>query len=222
MKNNRTQGYMILILVFILISIIALVVPTSKTGTVWIAYAFTIVAFAAQTLIWKAALGKEKTLKSAFLGFPVIHIGIVYLIIQIAVFAIFVIVPTLPIWSVVAVCTVIFCISAVCIIATNPARNEIDRVEARVEKKTFYIKKLQSDIELLADNEHDVSVKSALTQLAEKIRFSDPMSNGVLTDLENKISAKVIELNTTTNKMEIICEINFLIDERNKQCKLFK
>ena len=193
-----------------------------KTTTYWIAYVFTAAAFAAQIGIWKTALGKEETLKSKFLGFPIVHIGIVYAVIQVIAFALFMFVPTLPAWSAIVVCSIIAGVSAVCMISADAGRNEIERVEAKVQKKVFYIRELQADIEVLTDNESDATVKTALAQLAEKIRFSDPMSSEQLADLENKISSKVAELKTTSNKLEIITELNSLFDERNKKCKILK
>lgn len=222
MKKNSTKGYVILEILFVLISIIAFAVPTVKTATFWIAYVFTAAAFAAQIGIWKTALGKEGTLKSKFLGFPVVHIGIVYAIIQTVAFAVSLFVPTLPVWSAIVVCSVIAGISAVCMISVDAGRNEIERVEAKVQNKVFYIRELQADIELLADNETNADVKTALTQLAEKIRFSDPMSNEQLADLEDKISTKIEELKTTSSQLEIITELNSLLDERNKKCKILK
>lgn len=212
MKKNSTKGYVILGILFALISIIAFAVPTVKTATFWIAYVFTAAAFAAQIIIWRTALGKE-TLKSKFLGFPVVHIGIVYTVIQVIAFAVFMFVPTLPTWSAIVVCSVIAGISAVCMISADAGRNEIERVEAKVQKKVFYIRELQADIELLADNETNADVKKALTQLAEKIRFSDPMNNEQLADLEDKISTKIEELKTTSSQLEIITELNSLLDE---------
>ena len=222
MKKNSTKGYVILGILFVLISIIAFAVPTVKTATFWIAYVFTAAAFAAQIGIWKTALGKAETLKSKFLGFPVVHIGIVYAVIQVIAFAVFMFVPTLPAWSAIVTCSVITGVSAVCMISADAGRDEIERVEAKVQKKVFYIRELQADIELLADNETNADVKTALTQLAEKIRFSDPMSSEQLADLENKISSKVAELKAAPNKVEIITELNSLFDERNKKCKILK
>lgn len=221
MKKNSTKGYVILGILFALISIIAFAVPTVKTATFWIAYVFTAAAFAAQIIIWRTAIGKE-TLKSKFLGFPVVHIGIVYTVIQVIAFAVFMFVPTLPTWSAIVGCSVIAGISAVCMISADAGRNEIERVEAKVQKKVFYIRELQADIELLADNETNADVKKALTQLAEKIRFSDPMNNEQLADLEDKISTKIEELKTTSSQLEIITELNSLLDERNKKCKILK
>lgn len=221
MKKNSTKGYVILGILFALVSITAFAVPTVKTTTFWIAYVFTAAAFAAQIGIWKTALGKE-ALKSKFIGFPIVHIGIVYAIIQVIAFSVFLFAPTLPTWSAIVACSIIAGISAVCMISSDAGCDEIERVEAKVQKKVFYIRELQADIELLADSETNADVKTALTQLAEKIRFSDPMSNEQLADLENKISIKAAELKTTTSKLEIITELNSLLDERNKKCKNLK
>jgi hypothetical protein len=222
MKKNSIKGYLILGIMFALVSIIAFAVPTAKTTTFWIAYVFTAAAFAAQIGIWKVALGKEETLKSKFLGFPVVHVGIVYLIVQTVVFAAFMAVPTLPVWSAIVVCALVLGISAICMISAEAGRNEIERVEAKVQKKVFYIRELQVDVELLAEREVDVNVKAALFQLAEQIRFSDPMSNDILTDIEVAISDKVTELKTAENKLSVINTLNALIAERNKKTKMFK
>lgn len=222
MKKNSTKGYVLLGILFVLVSIIAFAVPTAKTATFWIAYVFTAAAFAAQIGIWKTALGKEGTLKSKFLGFPIVHIGIVYAIIQVIAFAVFLFAPTLPTWSAIVVCPIIAGLSAVCMISADAGRNGIERVEAKVQNKVFYVREMQADIELLADNESDAAVKTALTHLAEKIRFSDPMSNEQLADLENKISIKAAELKTSSSKLKIITELNSLLDERNKKCKILK
>lgn len=222
MKKNNIKGYIILGILFALVSIIAFVVSTEKTVAFWIAYAFTIIAFVTQIGIWKTAFGKEKTLKSKFLGFSVVHIGIVYAVIQVIAFAVFVFFPAVPAWIAVVVCVLIASLSFVCMISADIGGNEIDQVESKVQKKVFYIKSLQADVELLADKENNTEIKAALTQLAEKIRFSDPMSHEQLTDLENRLSAKVTELKNAPNKAEIITELNLLLDERNKKCKILK
>lgn len=220
MKKN--QGYVILGILFVLVSAIAFAVPTAKTGTFWTAYVFTAAAFAAQVGVWKTAFGREKTLKSKFLGFPVVHIGVVYLVIQIVVFAVFVLVPNLPVWSAIVVCAAIAGISAVCMIAVSGGRGEIEEAEKKTREKVFAIKNLQTDIEILAKKETDETVKAALEQLAEKIRFSDPMSGEQLEELESRISSKAAELKTTADKEAVIRELDSLLDERNQKCKIYK
>ena len=199
MKKDSSKGYTILGILFVLVSVIAFAVPLAKTTAFWISYAFTVIAFVAQIIIWKSALGRTEALKSKFLGFPVIHIGIVYLVVQIIAFSVFLFIPTLPIWSAVVACAAITGVFAVCLITSDVGRSEIERVSAKVQEKTFFIKQVQTEIELLADAETDVATKSALTQLAEKIRYSDPMSNEQIADIEDRIAAKVSELKKVRN-----------------------
>lgn len=222
MKKNSSKGYLILGILFVLVSVIAFAVPSAKNVVFWISYAFTLIAFAVQIAIWKAELGGAEPLKSKFLGFPIIHIGIVYLVVQVIAFTIFLFIPTLPIWSAVIACAVIAGVSAICMIASDVGRSEIRRVSAKVQEKTSFIKQVQTEIELLADAETDVATKSALTQLAEKIRYSDPMSNEQIADIEDRITAKIAELKSATDKAKIIAELNSLLDERNRKIKNLK
>lgn len=222
MKKNKVMAYAVLAIAFVLFNVIAFAVPTAKTATFWIAYAFSVVAFASQIVIWKFAFKGADTLKSKFLGISVISVGITYLIVQIIAFAIFMALPLSASWIAIVVCALILGIAAICLIGTETGREEINRVEEKVEKKIFYIKSLQVDVEMLASTETDADTKAALTRLAEKIRFSDPMSNEVLADLEEEISAKVKELKTAKNKAEIITVLDSLITERNKKAKLLK
>lgn len=222
MKKNKGMAYAVLAIAFVLFNVIAFAVPTAKTATFWVAYGFTAVAFASQIAIWKFAFKGADTLNSKFLGIPLISVGITYLIVQNIAFAIFMVLPLTASWIAIVVCALILGISAICLIGTETGREEINRVEEKVEKKVFYIKSLQVDVEMLASVESDADTKAALTKLAEKIRFSDPMSDEALVDLEAEISAKVKELKSAENKVEIITVLDSLITERNKKAKLLK
>lgn len=222
MKKNKGMAYAVLAIAFVLLNVIAFAVPTAKTATFWVAYVFTAVAFALQIGIWNFAFKGTDTLKSKFLGISLISVGITYLIVQIIAFAVFMALPLTASWIAIVVCALILGISVICLIGTETGREEINRVEEKVEKKVFYIKSLQVDIEMLASAETDVDIKSALTKLAEKIRFSDPMSNEALAELEAEITAKVKELKTAEDKAEIITVLDSLLTERNKKCRILK
>ena len=222
MKKNSLMSYLALGIVFALFNVIAFVIPTDKTATFWAAYAFSVVAFAVQIPLWKIAFGKKDTLKSKFLGISVIHVGITYLIIQLFAFAVFMIFPTLLIWLAVVVCAIILAISALCTISGQVGANEINRVEEKITVKRAFIQFLQTDIEMLAENETDTETKAELKKLSEKIRFSDPISNELVNHIENRILIKIDELKASNDKAMIISELNFLLDERNITCKKSK
>lgn len=222
MKKNTKRVYIILGITFILFNVIAFAVPTAKTATFWIAYAFTVVVFALQIGTWHAAFKANDTLKSKFLGIPIIYVGIVYLAFQLIAFAVFMVFPVIPSWIAVIVCALILGISAICLISADAARDEIACVEEKVNRKVFYIRELQVDVEMLAEEEQNPKTKMALQKLAEKIRYSDPMSSETLVDLETRILEKVTTLKITDNKLKIIAELDLLLTERNKKVKILK
>ena len=220
--KKQTRGYLILGILALLVSVTAFAVPAEKTGAFWIAYVFTLAAITAQIVVWKAAFGREDSLKSRFLGLPVIHIGVVYLVLQLIAFTVFLFTPAAPAWSAVIACALIAGISAVCLISAGTGRGEIERVEAKVKEKVFYLKSLQVDAELLARQEADPETRAQLEKLAEKLRFSDPMSHPQLSGLESALSAKLAELKTAPEKQALIQEANALLEERNAKCKILK
>ena len=81
---------------------------------------------------------------------------------------------------------------------------------------------LQIDVELLAKAETDPETKTSLTKLAERIRYSDPLSDDSLDELEGIISSKIHELKTSTARGDLISEIGILLSERNAKCKALK
>ena len=222
MKKNSIRGYFFVGIIIALISVIAITVPTQKTTAFWIVYVFTTIAIASQIVVWKITLGKDETLKSKMLSIPVIHIGIVYAVIQVIAFAVFLFTPTLPTWSAILTCSFIAGIAIACMITSKTGRNEIEQTESKIQKKVFYLKELQSEIQLSANSETDRNTREALIQLAEKIRFSDPMSSDNLANIERQIANRIADLKTSTTKLEIIEDINSLLDERVQKCKVLK
>lgn len=220
--KNKMRPYLALAILFALFNVIAFVMPTAKTATFWWAYAFSVVAFVAQVLLWKLSLERKETLKSKFLGIPVIHVGLTYLLVQLVVFVVFMILPNLPTWLAVIVCTIVLAISALCVIAGQAGANEINRVEEKIKVKRAFIQFLQTDIEMIAESELNAETKTALQKLAEKVRFSDPMSHEMLGELESRISAKVEEMKTAEDKIALVGEVERLLIERNKKCKILK
>ncbi|MCC8153868.1 MAG: hypothetical protein LIP01_06435 [Tannerellaceae bacterium] len=221
MKSKKV-GYLTLIIIFAAVSIIAFVIPTPKTNALWITYIFTIIAFVIQIVIWQRIFKKSDPLKSRFLGVPLIYVGIVYLIVQIVVFAIFTAIPNLPVWNAIVICVLVMTVALLCLISAEVGREVIKNVDTKVQEKVYTLNAMQTEVELLADAETDAEIKTSLQQLAEDIRFSDPMSNQNLEDIELTISNKIIELKSSTDKNTIIKDIEMLVVERNKKCKILK
>ena len=220
--KKKGMAYAVLGIAFALFNVVAFAIPTEKTATFWIAYAFSVIAFALQILVWMFAFKGADTIKSKFLGIPLLSVGFRYLVIQIVAFAVFIIFPALPTWIPVVICSVILGTSAICLIGTETGREEINRTEEKIEQKVFFIKALQVDVELIAETETDPKVKEELISLAEKIRFSDPVSDDALQEIDAEISNKIKELKYSENKKPIIAVASALLSERNKKAKILK
>ena len=220
--KKKGMAYAVLGIAFALFNVVAFAIPTEKTATFWIAYAFSVIAFALQSLVWMFAFKGADTIKSKFLGIPLLSVGFRYLVIQIVAFAVFMIFPALPTWIPVVICSVILGTSSICLIGTETGREEINRIEEKIEQKIFFIKALQVDVELIAETETDPKVKEELISLAEKICFSDPVSDDALQEIEAEISNKIKELKYSENKKPIIAVASALLSERNKRAKILK
>ena len=75
---------------------------------------------------------------------------------------------------------------------------------------------------MLAETENEPTIKAELTKLAEKIRFSDPMSSDALAEIETEIASKIREIKTSNDKLAIIAVTSALVEERNKKTKILK
>lgn len=222
MSRNKKLSYVILAIVFIVVSIVVFVLPTEKTASFWVTYAFTCIAFAVQIYIWNVGIKDNAPLKSKFLGIPIIRVGYVYLIVQLIALLVFLICPFISVRIAVIACVLICGISAVCMITADVGSEIVSSIDEKVKTKVTYIRELQVDVEMAAERESDPLIKQKLLGLAEKIRYSDPVSSDSLSEIEHRIMDKVRLLSDTDNKAAEVDEIELLLLERNKKCKIYK
>ena len=96
------------------------------------------------------------------------------------------------------------------------------------KKKVFYIRSLQADVDTCVSQVADPEVKKLLSDLSEKIRFSDPMSHESLQGCEMRIQDLVTEIVTSVSlgKLELVPELvtraKIELDSRNNKCKILK
>ena len=229
MNSFFKRGYLALGVAFLLFNLIAFLIPVQRSVSFVIAYIFATVAFVVQIFIWRLSVKRDRSLKSLLLGFPIVYIGAIYLGIQVVASFCFIAVPVVPPWLVILVCSVILGIAVICMIATDAARDEIVRIDEKIEQRVAYIRDMQSDVEMLAEREKVDAVKSKLQELAEKIRFSDPMGYSSTAIIEEKLTADLENLKNAfsdgfscEDKITLIDEFLLLLLERNKKCRMHK
>ena len=81
---------------------------------------------------------------------------------------------------------------------------------------------LQIDVEMLAETEANPEIKQKLVEFAKKIRFSDPMSDPSLSDIEKDLADKISAIGNSGNKADTIQEAEMLLLKRKKKVKALK
>lgn len=231
LTNKGKMLAMILAIVFIAYNVILFVLcgVSGHTGVFWMSWIFMLLAFAAMTFAG-VLLGKRGMfLRDWIFGFPIVKHSTVYIIVEFIASTIFIIFEKIiPFgWSFAAQ-FLFLCIYGVCAVSCFLAKETIDDVHNRVSDKTRFLKLLRVDAEMLVEKCHDPELKKQLQALSEAIRYSDPMSNEALFELEKDITLTVSECGKSVENGdfdevgELCKKANLLLSERNKKCKALK
>ena len=229
MKITKNRG-MSLATVFIILAVynvVVFVIPFSRGGGFWTGYGFSMLAIFLTAAVGFYAFDRED-LKSKVYGMPLMLVAWRYLVIQLIVGLVEMMVQNIiPFQYGIVVNTVLLGACLIGLIAVNIGKEEIERIDEKIKEKVFYIRALQVDVEGLTGRVSD-DLKKILKELAETIRYSDPMSSPQLAAIENKIETKVAVLTEAVEKadgdaIKALCgELQQLFAERNRKCKILK
>lgn len=229
MKNISKVSFLVgLIVLLLMFNVVMFILPVPYSGNFWVAYAFSTLALLLQVVFFTVSFDKATTLKKVFLGYPIFNIGIVYLVLQLIFGFLAILVFIIPVQFSIIVSVVLLGFALIGLMSTSAAREVISATEEKVAEKRFFIGNLVVDMDVLKDKTKDGKFKSILKDLADVIRYSDPMSSPGLAEIEKTIEAKVQALkalvaNFHLDEAVLICtEIKQLFLERNKKCKLLK
>ncbi|MCL2110919.1 MAG: hypothetical protein FWH32_01430 [Clostridiales bacterium] len=136
--------------------------------------------------------------------------------------------PGIPWEAALIACVAWLAICALLMIGAEVGRDAIEGMDRRVGAKVMYIRALQSEAEQMAAATTDETLKGQLAGLAESIRYSDPMSDPSLEQIEvrmigllGQIKAKC-EVGDTEGAAPLVTEAKALLNERNVKTRLLK
>lgn len=104
----------------------------------------------------------------------------------------------------------------------------VEKADDDLKMATKAVETFCVNMENVVDSAKDSAIKKELEKLAEKFRYSDPISSTATKPLERDISEKIIELRQTVQNAdneqvtEKINEIRNLLNDRNRICKMNK
>lgn len=229
MDKKITSLAAVYAIVLVAFCVLFLVIPFPKTGAYWAEFAFSVIAVCVSFMVCYSSLKKDG-LKSKVYGIPILKIGIAYMTVQLIVsfvIAIIGIFATVPLWISIAASVLVLAIFAIGFIGADNARDIITEQENRDVIATKAMKTFRLDTQYIVDSCTDAELKKPLEELAEKFKYSDPVSNEELSDIEASLQREVKSLASLVNTdkesaAKKIGEITVMLANRNRRCKELK
>lgn len=231
-KKLHTKQYLTMAIIFAatfaIYNIVVLLFFEDKNNIFWISYGFMCGAFAVDIGITLFSL-KSLDAEAVFMGIPLLSFSGFYFFAEL--FASFVFMlfrNSASVKLTVAIQMIMLLIYVIFVMLALLSRDAVGAVNQDLKVKVFNIKSMAADVVLLENQCMDAELKGELHKISEAIRFSDPMTNDAIADLDTMIKGKVMELKFQCNgndkaaAMQTCFQLNSYISERNMKLKLLK
>jgi hypothetical protein len=207
-KNLLLTGliYAILLGVF---NMLVFVIFKTHTSVFWMSYGFMTLAFVAQIVSMLLSF-KKTDVDTIFFGIPLASFSVFYLIAELCVGAIFMVFQNVGTTIPLVLQILILAAYLIVAIIALMARDTVQEIGDNVKQKIGQLKSVKVDVEVLLESCSDPELKTKLRKLSETVKYSDPMTNDAIADVEQRIQQKVSEL-------RIYCENNE-VEEAKKTC----
>ena len=200
---------------------------TKFGGAFWVGYIFITLAFIGQLICAYFAFKADKQ-KKFFYNVPILSVSWAGLILTLILGTLCMAIPNLPSWIGIIVCFAVLAFTAISVIKATAAGDIVSGIDEKIESKTSFIKALAADAESLISTAKTPDMKAATKKVYEAIRYSDPVSNSALSEIneqiQNQFSVFADAVKSEDSELAISSsdELVILIDSRNKKCKLMK
>ena len=197
------------------------------SGSFWVGYIFITIAFLGQLACAFVAF-KAENLKKFFYNIPLLSISYGGLVAMLIVGSIFMAIPVLPEWIAIIVCVIILAFNAIAIIKATAAADIVSGIDEKIKTQTFFIKSLSGDAQSLMTSAKSDELRVEAKKVYEAIRYSDPMANAALSDLDAQIEKQfnafsdAIKADDAELAKETAATLVEMVERRNQKCKLLK
>ena len=198
---------------------------TKFGGAFWVGYIFITIAFIGQLLCAFFAF-KPSDKQKVFYNIPLVTISYAGLIVMLIAGTACMAIPNLPNWIGIIASLLVLAITSIAVLSAGFAASVVTEIDQRVKVKTFFVKSLTVDAEHLMNTAKTAELKALAKKVYEAVGYSDPMSNAVLVEVEEKIQYGFSDFENAVNgeDFELAAstadELLSLIDIRTKKCKL--
>lgn len=226
-KKSWIMTAIIYAIVFAVFNVLVFVIVNKKNGVFWMSYAFMCLAFVIQIVSMLLALRTLET-ETVFMGIPLASLSFYYFFAAIFVGAVFMFFQNAPFKLALVLQILILAIYVVVAIMALMSRNVVQDVNDNLKESIEAIKTLTVDVDVFIPQVSDPALKKALKKVSETIKYSDPMSNAAVADIEEQIMQTVNELrvnienNRNTEAIQTCKDIEVLFMQRNSLLKATK
>lgn len=226
-KKTGVMLGIIYLVVFAIMNMLIFFIFDEKNNVFWTSYAFVCLAFVVQIASMFLAF-KALEVEAVFFGIPLASLSLFYFFAAVFAGAVFMIFQQAPFKLAFAVQIIILAVYVVVAIVSLLSRDVAQDVSDNVKVGVTAIKTMMVDVEMIMSQVTDASLKNQLRKLSETIKYSDPMSNEAVLDIEERIMQSIAELRVFCESqekeaaMQICKETELLFVQRNKMLRATK
>lgn len=229
MKKNAVRAWVILAVCLVAYRMAIFLLPVPKTSVFYVSRAFTLIAILAQVYVMWTAFGQGRDTRSKAYGLPLLKVGMVYLAVQMVAGLVFMAVgERVPLWVPVVLYIALLGLAALGLVGADIAREEAAHQDDKMAERTAVMRTLQSRVSALPALARDEELAAGLRKFAEAVRYSDPVSDGALEEVEAALTAGVTDLERALAEEDgpaataLVEKATAILAERNRLCKLGK
>ena len=226
-KKSWIMTAIIYAIVFAVFNLLVFVIAKEKNGVFWMSYAFMCLAFVIQIVSMLLALRTLET-ETVFMGIPLASLSLYYFFAAIFVGAVFMFFQNAPFKLALVLQVLVLAVYVIVAILALMSRDVVQDVNDNLKENVASIKTLTVDVDVFIPQVNDPALKKALKKLSETIKYSDPMSNAAVADIEDQIMQTVNELrinienSRNTEAIQTCKDIEVLFMQRNSLLKATK
>ena len=224
MNKKKTVGmsFAIFGIVFAIYNLLVFLFLKPQTSVFWMSYGFMVLAFALQILGMYLSF-KEFSVQAVFFGIPLAQFTLYYFFAELFMSFVFMLFQHMT-WKIPLVLQVILlAVYAIVAIVSVTVRDASVAAKDKVQESAATMRLNSIDIEMLCNDAKNPELKTQLRRLAEAVRYSDPMTNDAIADVDARIRQETMALQTYCEDNDVVsakescAKLQRLYVERNKK-----
>lgn len=221
MKENKFCISIIYLIVIAMYNLAVFLIFDERNNVFWISYGF----MTATLILGYVILGwfSNVNIKKQFMKLPLLSVVLGFQIVELIISFMFMVLKNHSnVKFTILVQAILLLLCAIILVTLISKEADFEMSDKKVKTGVGYINKIRIDIELMLEQCTDKKVQKSMQELLEVIRYSDPITDNSVSELETLIVEKVNELKQVyksddTEKIIGFCKnIILLIQERNK------